>query len=67
MSSSHWTTDDDHAEGNVTLRRGVTVIRHVDASATPSTLAEGAVREEGGRREVHLPPSYVDLYPTTAG
>ncbi|WWC60473.1 uncharacterized protein I303_103046 [Kwoniella dejecticola CBS 10117] len=46
------------------LQRGVTIVRHTDGGATtprPIENEDGAEEEE--EEEVHLPPSYRELYP----
>jgi hypothetical protein len=68
-----WSTDDDdHSRllgvgvGSAVagLRRGLTVIRHTDGGVAPIESGDNAQEESEIRGEVHLPPSYGELYGT---
>ena len=53
-------TDDDDS-GH--LSRGATIIRHVDAGSAPKGRQGQPEPEHIGGGEVHIPPTYMELYP----
>ena len=46
------------------LRRGTTIIQHSDSVTSPTTAQFNPITERSGRgrKEVHIPPSYSDVY-----
>jgi hypothetical protein len=45
------------------LSRGATIIRHVDAGSAPRGRQGQPEPERIGGGEVHIPPTYMELYP----
>ncbi|WWC87982.1 uncharacterized protein L201_002884 [Kwoniella dendrophila CBS 6074] len=60
QSSTYRSSQRGRGQGN-DLERGITIVRHIDGGAIFSD--DNALQDDDASQEVHLPPSYRELYP----